>query len=345
MSKSITIYDIARETGLSHTTVSQALRNFPCVKEETRTRVQETARRLGYRRNNFASSLRLGSSRQIALVIPRSDTQGKLANLFDALQKMLDQNGYSLVLFPNLTADIAQHIFAQILQGGYDGLITYLYSYQQLKPFVAAFRERHCPVVVIGRPADMEHQAGLITFDMANLASLQEAMQTLHHLGHRRIVHILTPRTVGSAQDLLIQKFVKEHGPAGWRSNFLLEVGGQPGLAEGRRTAERLLAERSGVTAVQCPNDYFAMGLIRGLHDLGVEVPRDISVIGSDNQDFCEYMVPRLSSIEVGEYNAVPQMVASLLEHLQQPEWESLANRFELTSVFHRRESIGPARA
>ena len=344
MSKSITIYDIAKEVGLSHTTVSQALRGLPSVKEETRVRVQEAAHRLGYRRNNFASSLRMGASRQIALV-PYSGSQSKLANLFDALQKMLDHEGYSLIQYPHLTMDNAQHIFAQILQGGYDGLITYLYSYQQLKPFVAAFRERRCPVVVIGRPTDMEHKSGVITFDMANLASLQEAMQTLHNLGHRRIVHILTRRTVGSAQNLLIQEFVKAHGPAGWRSNFLLEKGWQPGLEEGRRTAERLLAERPGVTAVQCPNDYFAMGLIRGLQDLGVEVPRELSVIGSDNQDFCEYMVPRLSSIEVGEYSAAPQIVASLMEHLRQPEWSSLANRFELHSVFHRRASIGPALA
>lgn len=344
MGRNITIYDIAKEAGLSHTTVSQALRNFSCVKEETRQRVLEIAHRMGYNRNFFAASLRKGSSRQIALVIPRNDNRGKMANLFDALQRMLYQNGYSLILFPLLTPENTKQVFEQVLQGGYDGVITYLYTYEQFRPYAAAFRERHCPVVVIGSPSDMECRPGIIVFDQGNLASLQEALQTLHELGHRRIVHIQDPRHAQTPQCRLIHDFVQEHGPARWQSELLVETGGQPGLEAGRCTAARLLAERPGVTAVQCPNDYFAAGLICGLHDHGVEVPRDISVIGSDNQDLCEYLIPRLSSIEIGDYNAAPQMVASLLEHLRETEWESLANCFELNSVFHRRESIGPAR-
>ena len=107
--------------------------------------------------------------------------------------------------------------------------------------------------------------------------------------------------------------------------------------------AARLMAERPGATAVQCPNDYFACGLIRGLGDMGIRVPEDISVIGSNNQRLCEYMFPRLSSIELGEFSAIPQIVSSLLEHIRQDDWSSLENHFELKSTFYPRGSIGPA--
>ncbi len=137
MGRNITIYDIAKEAGLSHTTVSQALRNFTCVKEETRQRVLEIAHRMGYNRNFFAASLRKGSSRQIALVIPRNDNRGKMANLFDALQRMLDQNGYSLILFPLLTPDNTRQVFEHVLHSGYDRVRTYLCTFGQDRPYAA----------------------------------------------------------------------------------------------------------------------------------------------------------------------------------------------------------------
>ena len=86
--------------------------------------------------------------------------------------------------------------------------------------------------------------------------------------------------------------------------------------------AERLVRERPEATAVQCSNDYMAIGLIRGLHDLGIDVPGQISVIGSDNSPLCEYLSPRLSSIEVGASCAIKQMADALLEHLRQKEWK-----------------------
>ncbi|MBO4620007.1 MAG: LacI family DNA-binding transcriptional regulator [Victivallales bacterium] len=343
MKRLVTIYDIAKEAGLSHTTVSRVLRNSSCVKTETRRRVQEIAQKLGYRHNSLAASLRTGVSRQIALIMPTGPFMHTGDMLLNGLQSQLKQEKYNVTLYPQLTSDNAQTVFSQVLDNGYDGLVTYLFTFKQIQPYVKFYQSLHCPVVIIGTPADIERQPGLISFDAGQCDGLQEVLKTLHKFGHQRVVHILGKHQVSSPQNQMIRAFVQKYGPADWQPELFSDEQGQTGLEEGFQMASRLITERPGVTAVQCPNDYFACGLIRGLGDLGIEVPRDISVIGSNNQRLCEYMFPRLSSIELGEFSAIPQIVSSLLEHIRQDDWSSLENHFELKSTFYQRGSVGPA--
>lgn len=343
MNNKVTIYDIARKARLSHTTVNMALRNLPHVKEATRQRVLEIAKAMGYTPNHFASTLRKGTSRNIALVTPSSSNDYGF-DFFHVMQKLMKDEGYELIVHPLLSENNRQNLFETILSGGYDGVFTWLYKYSQFSPYAAMFLKRRCPVVVIGTPDDIEMHAGLVTFDPDDVTGISKALQTLHELGHTRILHAIHEQQLTNLQNQLIRSFAKQFAPSGWQSDFLLEPGTATSTEEGYCMAERLVRERPEATAVQCSNDYMAIGLIRGLHDLGIDVPGQISVIGSDNSPLCEYLSPRLSSIEVGVSCAAKQMADALLEHLRQKEWDGLQNRFKLQSSFICRESIGPVR-
>ena len=342
MRRSATIYDIARETGLSHTTVSQALRDSACVKEETRKRVHQVASRLGYRRNLSAAQLRVGHSHKIALIVPwQFDLQ---VALHHELQHLLQKHGYDLVVYPVLSPDERQDVFEQILASGYDGVVTMLYSFSQLRPHIHLFAARHCPVAIVGTPYDAELAPGIIGFDSTDMSGLHCALQKLFALGHTKILHAIGEDQTTSPHNRLVCDEVGKIAPPGWPTEIFLKAGTTPDSAAGYELAARILKERPEATAIQCPNDLFACGLIRGFNDLGVRVPEDFSVVGSENLGLCEYMTPRLASISVGEVHAGRQIVESLLEHIREDEWSDLAYQFELKAEFHCRESVAPPR-
>lgn len=342
MTKRVSIYDIAVATGLSHTTVNQALRGSDCVKLETKAFILETAKRMGYHRNYLASTLRTGESKHIALITPHSSRTFQHNDFANILQKQLNKKGYEMVLYPSLTPTNGDAIFERILKNFYDGVVTFIFSYAQFAPFADAFQQRHCPVAIMGIPEGAPPSPGVIPFHIHNLECVREVMEHLYSLGHRHILHAIPRGGQDGPQNRVYLQFMQEKGLSVRQEDCIYDSIGSD-LETGFVYAEKLLRDCPQVTALQCPSDAFAWGLIRCFKDHGVRVPEDVSVIGSGFSNICNYTLPRLASIEVGETNAVPELVDALLACRKAKNWEEPPQEFYLKAQFHPGESITTA--
>lgn len=94
--KEVTIYDIARETGVSPATVSRALKNNPAISDKVKRKIKEKAESMGYRTNTFASNLRTKRTDTLGIIVPRLDSNF-MSTVLAGIEKVANENGYNLI--------------------------------------------------------------------------------------------------------------------------------------------------------------------------------------------------------------------------------------------------------
>lgn len=276
------IKDVAREVEMSTATVSRALRGLPGVSEETRVRVMETARRLGYVASPGAAALASGKTRTVAVVVPWV-TRWFFAAVVEGAEEVLRERGYDLLLY-NLAGDEgARHrVFeTSLLTKRVDAVLVL-----SLKPSpdeIARLDKLGRPVTVVG--ADVP---GWATVRIDDEAAARTATRHLLELGHRRIAYI------GGAVDGVLDftapaarltGFRAAIAEAGLAPDDTLEADGLFTVTGGMRAAEELLSRSDRPTAVFAASDEMAFGVLRAARLRGLRVPEDLSVIGIDDHE------------------------------------------------------------
>lgn len=279
------IKDVAREVEMSTATVSRALRGLPGVSEETRARVMETARRLGYVPSPSAAGLASGQTRTVAVVVPWV-TRWFFAAVVQGAEEVLREAGYDLLLY-NLAGDErARHrVFGtNLLTKRVDAVLVL-----SLKPTPEELTQLtglQRPVTIVG--ADVP---GWATIRIDDGAAARAATCHLTGLGHRRIGY------VGGATKGVLDFTAPVARLAGYRA--ALEAAGlphDPSLEEdgeftvngGNRAGNALLDRPDRPTAVFAASDEMAIGVLRAARELGLRVPEDVSVIGIDDHEMAE---------------------------------------------------------
>ncbi|MCX5494560.1 LacI family DNA-binding transcriptional regulator [Kaistia dalseonensis] len=271
----VTLRDVALEAGVSVATASKALNDQGRMTAETRTRIQETARRLGFRPNSLAQSLLRQRSFTVGLLT--NDTYGRfslpvMAGISDALV----DNGVSVFLC-NVEDDsrLGQLHVDAMLDKRVDGIIA-----------TGKRVDRHLPVDLaqLGIPviyAFTQPDPGSIAFVSDDEQGAQLAVEHLVGLGRRRIVHVTGPDT-----------FTVVHQRAAAYQAVLRAAGlplydvlmGRWSEAWGHEAVARLFGgDGPAPDAVFCGNDQIARGVIDALRERGIRVPEDVGVIGFDN--------------------------------------------------------------
>ncbi|MFK5634819.1 MULTISPECIES: LacI family DNA-binding transcriptional regulator [unclassified Ornithinimicrobium] len=278
-----TIYDVAREVGVSASTVSRAFSRPGRVSSETARRIHEAAERLGYRADEPHRVQGAARSRVIALAV--SDiTNPFYFGIIRGAEKAAADNDFTLMVADaRESAEEERRMLARHLPL-VDGLLV---TSSRLSDTELRALARRLPVVVLGRRV-----SGLPCVHPDNARGIRRAVEHLATLGHTRIGYVAGPqaswadgarwRAVREACLELVLTDVRV-GPVA------------PTLAGGRSAAE-LVVER-GLTAVLTYNDLVAVGLLRGLAALGVDVPGDVSVVGFDNTLPAELVTPGLTTI------------------------------------------------
>lgn len=279
------IKDVAREVAMSTATVSRALRGLPGVSEETRDRVRETARRLGYVPSPSAAGLASGQTRTVAVVVPWV-TRWFFAAVVQGAEEVLRERGYDLLLY-NLAGDEpARHrVFeTSMLTKRVDAVLVL-----SLKPSddeLSRLDKLGRPVTIVG--ADVP---GWATVRIDDVAAARAAVDHLVGLGHRRIAY------VGGATEGVLDFTAPAARLAGYRTALvdaglphdpLLEEDGEFSVAGGSRAGHDLLDRADRPTAVFAASDEMAMGVLRSARELGLRVPEDLSVIGIDDHEMAE---------------------------------------------------------
>ncbi len=295
----MSIRRVAARAGVSPATVSRVFTQPDAVAAETRRRVEAAADELAYTPNPAARSLARGRTCNLGIVVP------DIANSFSAVitkavDRLARRDGYALFVAGSDEVVHGEEVSARALAQQVDGLL--LVSPRMPDEALLALADT-TPVVMLNRLLDG------IPAVLTNLyEATGHAVEHLHALGHRAAVYLAGPD--GYANGVRLRGFrdacsrlgiaASESGPFEAR------------YTAGVRAADLVLA--SGATAVVAYNDEIAAGVVNRLADRGVRVPQDVSVVGHDDTQLAEVVMPRLTTVRIPAATAGVAAVEMLLD-------------------------------
>lgn len=296
-----TIKDVAREASVSITTVSKILNgNDQDIGKATKERVLEVIDRLQYVRSSSARSLVTKRTNVIGLVIP-DISNNYFAELVQAIEVEVRKQGYFVIVCDTFDdVDNESQCLKLLLEQSVDGLIivpTTASTYQQVmdallvkKPVV--FLDRVFEDAISHRETQKDAKIGNIWFD--NLRGGFLATQHLIDCGHRRIGCITGPLINKSAQERHKgYKLALERNNIPYRSELVIEANYR--YDSGGPAATELL--KHDITAIFAQNDLMAVSAYAAIEAAGKKVGTDVSIVGFDNTEYCEWLAPKLTSI------------------------------------------------
>ncbi|MDO0917060.1 LacI family DNA-binding transcriptional regulator [Streptomyces sp. DT2A-34] len=307
--------DVAEKAGVSRALVSIIFRDLPGASRETRERVLRVADEIGYRPDNAARLLARGRSRTL---------------------------GVMFTVHQSFHMDLIAGIYPEAERLGYDVLLSAAAQGRSEEKAVEALLGHRCEaVILLGPDADPAYLDGLgrrtvtvsvsrrvpqARVDFVHSAEGKGARQAMDHLvelGHRRIVHIDGGRGPGSAERRRAYRAaMRRHGLEAEQR----VIPGAHTEDSGIETGRMLLAERDqGLplpTAVLAGNDRCAMGLLMTLTRAGVEVPRDMSVVGYDDSHLSHLMPIGLTTVRQDAVLMAENAVRFAVDRLENPELE-----------------------
>ncbi len=280
----VTMEDVARHADVSRALVSIVMRGVPGASDDTRARVFESARVLGYRPDLRARALAGQRSRTIGVMFGVSVGVFHFS-LLDGLYAAAEARSHSLILSP-LTRQRDERQAAQALQDfRFDALI--MLNPPVLRPILAG----RMPIAVIGWHTDHPDVDVVRVCDDSGIAAM---VDHLVGLGHRRIAHIDGGATVISdGRQAAYTAAMERHGLS---REIRVVAGGQSQL-DGWRAAQRLLDEGDLPTAVVAYNDDTAVAAISRFVQHGIAVPEHVSVTGFDDSEMAELSPVPLTTV------------------------------------------------
>ena len=290
--------------GVSHQTVSRVLNNYPKIRPATRDRVLAAIEELGYRRNTAARTLVTRRSGSIGVITADMNHFGP-ASIMLGLESASRAAGFSLSLegLPDISAAALRHAVDRVLDQAVEAVVIIVAHKESL----ALAQSLHIGVPLVVVEGDLS--ATPLTAGVDQISGARLATHHLLDLGHHTVVHLPGPA------DWLEAAARRE----GWR--LALEERGYPVpalMVEGDWTsrsgyqATRAMLARSSPTAIFAANDQMALGLLRALHEAGLRVPEDVSVVGFDDVPESGYYTPPLTTIRQ-DFPALGQRIMALV--------------------------------
>ncbi len=288
-----TLEEIAKQAGVSRSTVSRVINNQANVDPETRVKVLTVAQNLNYHPNIAARGLAAGRTRIIGLVIPMGVatlfTDPYFPLLVQGISSACNEFDYSVMLWL-AEPEFERRTIRQILQGGLiDGVIVA--SAMMDDAICEALRKDKKPFVLIGR--DPAGELGNYV-DVDNINSSREMVQHLFRLGRRRVATITGPRNMIGGADRL-KGYLTALRDRGLAPDSTLIVEGDFTEAGGYAGMKRLLPFKPD--AVFAASDMMAVGALRAIREAGLRVPEDVAVTGYDDMPIAAHTDPPLTTV------------------------------------------------
>lgn len=311
---SVTIVDVAKESGVSYSTVSRVLNGFEHVKDTTRERVLEAANRLGYVANLQARSLAGGKTHVIGLVVPGLDN-GYIGEIVSGADDELYRSNYNMMLYTTHRFYGKEEAYVKSI---YSGLTDGLLLIVPLTPirYLESLQNQNFPYVLVDQ-SDMTGQSNVV--DSTNWQGAYDATTYLINLGHRKIAHITGMMDLQSAIDRLEgYKTALEDHDIPINNSYILNGDFYQGLGYERTT--ELLALDDRPTAIFAANDLTALGIIEAVRHHGLNIPQDMSIIGFDDIPQALITYPKLTTMRQSLKQMGRVAVKLLLEQLENPD-------------------------
>ncbi|MGQ9627870.1 MAG: LacI family DNA-binding transcriptional regulator [Anaerolineae bacterium] len=307
---SVKLEDIARETGFSIATVSRVLANsdYP-VKPSVREKVLRVAQAMGYKPNIAARSLRSNRTNTIGIIV--DDIMSPFVPpIVRGIQDCLRENDFlSVIVNSDWDPEQEQDAINTLISRPVDGIIFVEYSHLARSEIL---EESKKPRMFVHRIFSSPIKNSVVPDDHYGAAL---AVRHLISLGHRRIAYINGPENWHNsrARHAGYKDELESHN-----ISFNPELV-QPGdweLESGYKATQNLLSLDEPPTAIFAANDLMALGAIYAIQDAGLNVPKDVAVVGYDNRDFTKIVRPKITTVVMPVYEMGRVATESLLEQI-----------------------------
>jgi LacI family transcriptional regulator len=329
----VTSHDVARLAGVSQPTVSRALRDNPKVSEETKLRVRDAARALGYVPSEAGRALSSGRTRRIGLLLTDLENQF-YPHVIAPIHHELERLGYQLMLQTE-SSDTGK-VAERLLANGLDGVLLATTTLDSVLP--VRLRDRGIPFVYFNRTSDAV-QADQAVVDPSG--GLREVAEAVVDLGHRRVAAIFGPRntSTGVQRETALRDALDDHGIViGSRYSYR----GPFDFDTGYTGALRLLDQADRPTVIVCGNDVMAFGALNAARELQLAVPEQVSMIGFDDLPVASWPIVRLTSVAF-DLDAMARAAAGLLIRRLEAEPGEPYQTLTFESRLVRRDTLAPA--
>lgn len=293
----VTLADVSDALGMNKSTVSRALNDYSDISETTRTRVRKMSDQMGYRPLSSAQAIRTGHSRSLGLVIQLADHDAHrpfLAEFLAGLSRGASAKGWTLTVAtadtPEATTDT---IKTMIKDGKADGFVLARTLLDDAR--ITLMRRENIPFVLFGRSLD---PVGCAWHDVLSEDAMRDAVLRLANLGHTKIGFINGGMhyTYGP---LRLEGFRAGLSQAGLSCDAAHIKQGALTQSDGQAAAREILLTDEPPTAIVCALDTVALGVYRAAQELGLDIKRDISIIGYDGTPEGAQVSPQLSTFFV----------------------------------------------
>ena len=335
----ITIFDVAKRAGVSYSTVSRVVNNYPFIKPSTRTKVQAAMEELGYVANLKARSLAGGRSQIIGVLIYDLNTNYSV-EVVRGIDEEVSSSDYDMILSTthHRSKKEADHV-AKLAQGLVDGLLIILPS--NLNAYVDTLESQGYPFVLIDHEGLQRN--GSFSIQATNYRGGYDATRHLLDLGHRRIAIVAGPYSqtaaVSSAADRLSGYYAALQEAHIDRDTDLIYEG-DFSFEAGQSSAHKFLDLADPPTAIFACSDEAAFGVIAVAQTRGLDVPGDLSVIGFDDIPEAAYHRPALTTIHQPLREMGRRATRMLIDHLEGTD--SVPPRIELPTRLKHRATTNP---
>ena len=306
MDKRPTIRDVAKAAAVSMGTVSRVAANAKAVSADTRRRVEDAMRTLGYVPNIAARTMRTNRTKIVGLLLP------DLANtvfiqLAKAAERILDYSGYTLFVYSSQrSAEREIHFLRLASQYRMDGLIISI-SDEGNAEVIKALQAMESPIVLLDR--DIPLAADVVFSDHAE--AMQRVTAHLIELGHRRIALITAPLSIRPGRER-VRGYRAALAAAGIAVDEALVGHDYQTSKYGFARSLDMLKRPRAPTAIIAGGDEIFYGVLRAARQLNLAIPADLSIVGADNRMLSDVVNPTITIID-RDMTLVGEAAAELL--------------------------------
>lgn len=309
-----TIYDIAKVSGYSASTVSRALNNSGYCNPKTKAEIHLIAKKLNYRPSNAGRVLKAKKSRRILFCIP-DILNPFYFEMIRGTTEYLDQHKYYAILCYTQHSEEEEIKYLNLLSEQYgDGLIMVSFDFND--KLVDLIRRADSPIVTTNNIPQRKTTDKFDSVYVDHIRAMYIATEHLIDYGHKNIAVVVgdteeqtSIERLGGFISCLESYGIPYSEDDIFRGNYTIE--------SGKSLAKDIALSPRKYTGIVCSNDLMSMGIISKLQEEGYKVPQDFSIVSLDNTDYAQAIHPSLTSVDMMQYKIGVTASELLIERLE----------------------------
>lgn len=313
--KHITIKDIARHLSLSVSTVSRALVNDKNIRRETKEKVLEAAKALGYKPNPVATNLKYGHTNTVGVIVPEMVTPFA-SQVINGIQSILYANGLKVIIAESHEDPQKEKENLQMMERFMvDGIIICLCSYKENKEEYLRLQQAEMPMVFFDRiPHGLDVSQVIVDDYMKTFFLVEHLIRS----GHQRIIHLQGP-------DDVYNSIERAKGYKDALTKFRIPVEAdmliKTGLTfdDGAKAADLLIEKDIPLDAIFAFTDTLAIGAMNRLRELNKRIPEEIAIVSFSGTVLSTIVYPQLTTVEPPLHEMGKTAAELILEKIKNP--------------------------